>query len=395
MSNAFDKASLVMLPHAYEEGKLYSLKPTDRSGDFTFSRGADTATRVNEQGYIEVVTDLNAPRLDYSGGATCPSLLLEPQRTNLVKQSEYFGSYSYVTRITRQENYGTSPGGLTNSTAIFNSALYGAHNIAADAVSFTSGTTYTFSVFVKAGTLSKIQLSIINAISTKVDFDLLAGTATGTGASIENYGNGWYRCVYTIAATSTTTNGRAWVGLLNNDGASNYLGSTSEYIELYGFQVEEASYPTSYIPTNGSTQTRPADSFNIPSSANLSIPSNSWTIFWDVSDESVADGGRWFDDNEQNIQLYPTASSKSRVYWRGIGQYIASGGGSKIIARFDGTTATEFHDGTNKGSASYSGQLPFDFYTTLGVGSGKYIFNKFIIFPTALSDDECIALTTL
>ena len=53
MSNAFDKASLVMLPHAYEEGKLYSLKPTDRSGDFTFSRGADTATRVGEDGYIK------------------------------------------------------------------------------------------------------------------------------------------------------------------------------------------------------------------------------------------------------------------------------------------------------------------------------------------------------
>ena len=56
MSNAFDKASLVMLPHAYEEGKLYSLKPTDRSGDFTFSRGTDTATRVNASGNIEKET---------------------------------------------------------------------------------------------------------------------------------------------------------------------------------------------------------------------------------------------------------------------------------------------------------------------------------------------------
>jgi len=56
MSNAFDKASLVMLPHAYEEGKVYSLKPTDRSGDFTFSRGSDTATRVGEDGYIKKET---------------------------------------------------------------------------------------------------------------------------------------------------------------------------------------------------------------------------------------------------------------------------------------------------------------------------------------------------
>jgi hypothetical protein len=78
----FDDASLVLIPSGYKTSKVYSVKPTDGSGDLTFTR-ASTATRVNSSGVIEAVAS-NVPRLDYSGGATCPKLLLEPQRTNLV-----------------------------------------------------------------------------------------------------------------------------------------------------------------------------------------------------------------------------------------------------------------------------------------------------------------------
>ena len=54
MANALESASLVMIPSGYEDGTLGSLKPTDGTGDFTFSRGSDiSATRVNADGYIE------------------------------------------------------------------------------------------------------------------------------------------------------------------------------------------------------------------------------------------------------------------------------------------------------------------------------------------------------
>jgi hypothetical protein len=50
----FDDASLAMIPSAYKDGKLYSIKPTDGSGDFTFTRGSNlAATRVDENGLIE------------------------------------------------------------------------------------------------------------------------------------------------------------------------------------------------------------------------------------------------------------------------------------------------------------------------------------------------------
>ena len=73
--------SLVITPNAVKAGKLYSIVPTDGTGDLIVTR-ATTATRVNSAGLIENV-GANIARLDYSNGS-CPSILVEPQRTNLV-----------------------------------------------------------------------------------------------------------------------------------------------------------------------------------------------------------------------------------------------------------------------------------------------------------------------
>ena len=76
-----DTASLILTPNGYKADKLYSVKPTNGDGDMVVSRGT-TATRVNSAGLIESVA-INVPRLDYTGGG-CPSILVEPLRTNLV-----------------------------------------------------------------------------------------------------------------------------------------------------------------------------------------------------------------------------------------------------------------------------------------------------------------------
>ena len=76
-----DKASLIVTPNAYKTSKLYSVVPNTTLGDMDVVR-ATTATRVNSAGLIESVA-LNIPRIDYTNGS-CPSILVEPQRTNLV-----------------------------------------------------------------------------------------------------------------------------------------------------------------------------------------------------------------------------------------------------------------------------------------------------------------------
>ena len=81
--------SLAMIPSGYKDGKVYSVLPSNGDGDFTFSRGSN-ATRVNKDGLIETITG-DTPRLDYSD-SSCPSLLLEPQSTNLIPYSEDFSN---------------------------------------------------------------------------------------------------------------------------------------------------------------------------------------------------------------------------------------------------------------------------------------------------------------
>ena len=84
-----DKASLLLIPTGYKSQKVYSIFPTDGVGDFDFSRSS-SATRIAKNGLITTVA-ANVPRLEYPmiDGVVngCPSLILEPQRTNLITNS--------------------------------------------------------------------------------------------------------------------------------------------------------------------------------------------------------------------------------------------------------------------------------------------------------------------
>ena len=59
MSNLLDKASIILTPTAYDNGKALCVKPSDGSGDFDFSRNS-AATRVNAQGLVENVQILSS-----------------------------------------------------------------------------------------------------------------------------------------------------------------------------------------------------------------------------------------------------------------------------------------------------------------------------------------------
>jgi hypothetical protein len=86
------EASFLVTPNGYKASKLYAAIPTNGNGDMTFTR-ATTATRVDENDLVSSVAS-NVPRIDYTGGG-CPSILLEPQRTNIVLRSEEFDNASF------------------------------------------------------------------------------------------------------------------------------------------------------------------------------------------------------------------------------------------------------------------------------------------------------------
>ena len=255
----FEDASLVMIPSGYKASKVYSIKPTNGDGDFTFSR-ASAATRVNADGLIESVAS-NVPRLDYTD-ASCPHLLLEPQRTNLITESAVFSGYASSNAVITDNSITSPDGALTG--AIFadnNAGGTGAVQIS-KTVTVDVSSTYTYSIFAKKKDLDFIALRLSNfttPINDNSFFNLNLGTVVSAGsgqtAEIENYGNGWYRCSVTFTTDAADTSGALQIRLSQGGtGTTVDLDNTSN-IYIWGWQFEKSNYASSYIPTSGSAVT--------------------------------------------------------------------------------------------------------------------------------------------
>lgn len=254
-----DKASLVVTPNAYKASKLYSVVPNTTLGDMDVVR-ATTATRVNASGLIESVAN-NVPRLDYLN-ASCPSILVEPQRTNVQISSEDFSNGVYIkVGSTVTTNAIVAPDGNTTADKIVEDTSTGYHTVDILQPPVSAGVN-TVSVFVKAAERTKFQIEGFYALTGNVTFDLTAGTATTTAPAlngkIENYGNGWFRCSATFTDL-TGVNAQILFNILNNAGSNNYTGTSGSGLYLWGAQLELGTYSTSYIKTIASLVTRNAD----------------------------------------------------------------------------------------------------------------------------------------
>lgn len=283
----FDSASLVVTPNGTKASKLYSIIPTDGSGDLTVTR-ATTSTRVNSSGLVATVSN-NVPRLDYLN-STCPSILLEPQKTNLQTYSTDFTNAVYIkVGATINANSTNAPDGTTTADKLVEDTSNGYHT--ADIFQPPVGAgEHTVSVFVKAGERTKFQIEGFFALTGNVTFDLTAGTATtvspAKNGKIENYGNGWYRCHATFVDL-TGSAAQVLLSILNNSGQNNYVGNGTAGLFLWGAQIEAGGYATSYIPTTTASVTRNADVINKTSITSL-IGQTEGTMFIDTKIDNIS-----------------------------------------------------------------------------------------------------------
>jgi hypothetical protein len=196
----------------------------------------------------------NIPRVEYDADGNRLGLFVEQQSTNLVQQSENFENvYWSGTSATPTINTVISPTGQTDGTTV---TATGSSYISKSNIITSQNTAITFSAFLKAGTLSTVGLhfagNLGDGANDNCDFDLSNGTVSSEGSSstatIEDVGNGWYRCSNTY-----TTNGTG-SGLdlrITTSGAGTYY--------VFGAQAETTSYKSSYIKTTGSSATRSPD----------------------------------------------------------------------------------------------------------------------------------------
>ena len=199
---------------------------------------------------------VNTPRIDFSDSVD-GALLLEPSRTNLIQYSEnvsnsYWGKYSGATVESEKV---ISPKGKIDAYQItYNGTTNGRIE---KAVSVTSGAAYTFSFYARVSSGTQ---------------DFIYGHYQSQNGTLTT---DWQRFVITQNENDATSYPR----IMCNDVAT---------IEVYAIQLEQGSYPTSYIPTQGSSSTRIAETCNNSGTAQ-DINSEEGVLYAEIS--ALADDG--------------------------------------------------------------------------------------------------------
>jgi hypothetical protein len=234
---------LALIPSGYKTATVYSILPNNTDGDFTYERNG-SATRVRKDGLIEELTVNDTPRLDWLN-SDCPSLLLEPQRTNIQAYSENFSGAAWTpSLVTITANSSISPNGeltaykLETDETNFTAELSGF-------LSITSNTEYTYSIYVKSDTTSICRIELTDNFNSsdyyygRVTFDMSTETLTTAlaTASFDKLDGGWYR----LKMTATSPN-----PIQGSTRAKIILPEVGS-IFIWGAQTEAGGYATSYI----------------------------------------------------------------------------------------------------------------------------------------------------
>lgn len=381
----------------YSGGSSVRIYPADDDNDTSGTSGniliqsaqleqglvsTDVITTTTTSVTVGITDDL--PRVDYSGGG-CPSLLLEPSRSNLIDDySGYTWDEFNGASIAFNGNQ-QSPEGLDNAVTWTFSGTSG-EVVQRSSITISNSTTYTISGYFKltSGTLS----------SGSNQLKGLDGLA-GANVSLNTLTSEWQRLSFDVTSSSTT--GR--VQLRCDDSAT---------IQVYGLQLEAGSYVSSIIPSYGTSTSRSADSCSKTGISSL-LNDSEGTLFAEIKAQA----------NESTTKVITigdgTSSNRVQIFYQAgtnITTNIIAGGSSqvtgfttavdqtqnaKVIIRYANNNAKFFLNGVEIASdtsvTTPTGLDRIVFNNGTG-GSPFYGFNKQLIyFNSALTDDQCIALT--
>ena len=355
----------------------------------------------------------NVPRLDYLN-SSCPKLLLEPQRTNLVTFSEQFDNAAWIkVNTTITANAATSPDGYTNADALVENTATSLHDTYQSFIS-TSSTAYTFSCYIKPSTRTRAYLrSDTSAGTVRTLFDLTGSgsvvTLAHTSASISLVGNGWYRCSITFTEGTGAAGRLVFVeGAVGT--AISYAGNGLTAFWLYGAQLEAGAYATSYIPTLGASVTRGADAC-VKTGISSLIGQTEGVLFLDFEIQTT--GQDMVIMNIYNgttpansMYFYLTVSNILQAYVDNSGTVVIISSGVLAQGRYKAALAYKANDCSFYLNGSLVGvdvsntiptcnALMLENYASTPIYQEKTAVSQALLFKTRLSNSELASLTTL
>jgi len=240
--------------------------------------------------------------------------LLEPSRTNLNSRSSDFNTAPWLkgSNALVNSNATTSPDGTANADRLIdnNSGGTGVVQLVQNFVNLTSGADYSVTIYLKSDQLSIVYLflqGIDGANSLSAYINLSDGSVTnksGTGTFTTTLqANGFYKVEvnFSMGAADTAFSFNVYPSQTAGSVSVDLDGTSS--IFLFGMQIEAGSYPTSYIPTAGSTVTRNADSCSKTGISSL-IGDSEGTLFFEAS---------VFDNTETNTLRITDGTTANRV----------------------------------------------------------------------------------
>jgi len=406
--------------------EYFNINIANNLGDFAYQGdgssglyiyGAQLVKGTSAKTYFPTTTRLNMPRVDYLNNSN-GSLILEPQRTNAINHSNDYTQWSN-TQFTINSNSVTSPEGITNGTKIVPSTSNTDKYLDKGGFSRTSGQYITHTVYAKASGYNFLYLSN-SASRLYAVYDLQQGlviynNSNGTdfnnhSASIELFGDGWYRCeLIGQAQNSFASYFRISCGItaINSSTQGLFQGDGTSGIEVYGSQVElNESYATTLINTSGSSVTRNADACSMTNASDR-IGQTEGTLYseFDLTEDSAF----------TIIEINLGNSTNNRILAYRNASYIAFIVQVGGVIEINNSTLVTFLD-TNKVAVTYktdefkiylngslvktytSGSIPSGFDTIdlqdNNLQGRKQSIKDLKVYKEILTNSELITLTT-
>ena len=365
--------------------------------------GAQAEEGTSAKTYFPTTTRLNMPRVSYLNNSN-GSLILEPQRTNLITHSESFTDSSYVDNGVSFTLGFLSPDGNLNASKLLENNTNSIHRFYQTSL-VTASPNATISIYVKYNGRRFVLLRIADSTVGRwydVENGVLGSIFQGTpnDSTIESVGDNWYRITISHSVTSQARF-ELWVS--DTESTSAYQGDTTKGVYIWGAQLEVGSYPTTLINTSGSSVTRNADACSLTNVADR-IGQTEGVVYMDFvaqRTDGVSQSHFWLGASGSEIGLY--GGSQFIFYSSGgvqiNGGNIVNGQRYKVAFGYKANDYVAYINGTQVGTDT-SATVPTMSALVLnsyfdGTELQKKDINDFKLYNTKLSNSELATLTTL